>query len=128
MSQFPKAYSFPKSLREAVPKSNTIGVSGDVESAEKKLYPHIMGVVMRPHSSPSRIIEEIPMMHDSAKDFAGTIDVIAYLDALSNRVSTPTFTTHKDTVKSLTGIFNKRKGNPGPGEYNPDIPSHSGSC
>jgi hypothetical protein len=129
-SQPSKAYSFSKSTRDAVSRSSTVGVSGDgdVESAEKKLHPHIMGVVMRPPSSPSRIIEEIPKMQNSALEFLGTSDIIAYLDARSNGVSTPTYAMNKDTVRTVTGILNKRKGTPGPGEYNPDIPYYSGGC
>lgn len=127
ISRSSKAYSFPKSAREAASQSNTVGVSGDVEGAEKKLHPHIMGVVMRPPSSTSRIIEEIPLIQDSAIEFFGTSDIIAYIDALSSKGSVPTYTINKGSVRSLGGIFNKQKGNPGPGEYNPDIPSHSGS-
>lgn len=125
-SQPSKAYSFSKSPRDAVSKSCTVGVSGDgdVESAEKKLHPHIMGVVMMPPSSPSRIIGEIPKMQDSALEFLGTSDIIAYLGG----ISAPTYTMCKYAVKTVTGILNKRKGNPGPGEYNPDKPSYSGGC
>jgi hypothetical protein len=130
MSQPSKVYSFSKSPRDAVSRSRTVGVSGDgdVEKAEKKLHRHIMGVVMRPPSSPSRILEEIPKMRDSALEFLGTSDIIAYLDARSNGASTPTYVMNKDTVRTVTGILNKRKGTPGPGEYNPDIPSYSGKC
>ena len=71
-------------------------------------------------------MEEIPLMQDSAIEFFGTSDIIAYLDALSSKGSTPTYAINKGTVRALGGIFNKRKGNPGPGEYNLDIPSHSG--
>ena len=127
ISRSSKAYSFPKSAREAASQINTASISGDVEGAEKKLHPHIMGVVMRPPSSTSRIIEVIPLMQDSAIEFSGTSDIIAYIDALSSKGSNPTYTINKGSVRALGGIFNKQKGNPGPGEYNPDIPSHSGS-
>ena len=130
MSQPSKAYSFSKSPRDSISRRSTEGVSGDgdVERAEKKLHPHIMGVVMRPPSSPSRNMEEIPKMQDSALEFLGTSDIIAYLDARSNGASTPSYSMNKDTVRAVTGISNKRKGTPGPGEYNPDIPSYSGKC
>ena len=122
-----KAYSFQKSAREPASQIKAVDVSGDVEGAEKKLHPHIMGVVMRPPSLTSRIMKEIPLMQDSAINFFGTSDIIAYLDALSSKGSTPTYTINKDSIRSLGGIFNKRKGNPGPGEYNPDITSYSGA-
>ena len=56
-------------------------------------------------------------------------NIIINLDVLSTKMRTSAFTMHKDTKKEKRkmNILNVDKGTPGPGEYNTDLPSQSGT-
>jgi hypothetical protein len=126
----PKVYSFPKSSRETVEKGSTAGVSGDVETAEKALRPHIMGAVMRPVSVTRRLpIDDVPSELNTIPAVASNSpDIMAHLDALSSRMRATSYTMHKDTVKTMNpAILWKAKGTPGPGDYDPDSHTQSGT-
>ena len=126
-----KVYSFPKSSRETVEKGSTAGVSGDIDTAEKALRPHVMSAIMRPASVTRRVPD-----NDSHSENQNNIpeiasnspDIMAHLDALSSRIRATSYTMHKDTVKTMNpAVLWRVKGTPGPGEYDPDAHIQSGT-
>lgn len=132
----PIAYSFPKSSREIriVQESTTDGENLDVETAEKKLHPHIMGACMRPQSVARRTppvqneSELNPQKGNVRHDVNETLDIMAHMDVLSSKVRAPTYTMHQNTKKERRNIdiSKMEKGTPGPGEYCPNGPPQSG--
>ena len=125
-----RAYSFPKSSREVTNKSSTAGFSGDVESAEKKQYPKTVSVIMRPPSASRRVPNQECSEDQNAVEMASdSPDIVGHLDILSTKVRTPAFVMRKETKKTMNlGMLSREKGTPGPGDYNPDPPSQSGTC
>ena len=124
-----RSFSFPKSSREVINKTNTAGVSGDVEGAEKRLYPKAVSVIMRPPSVPRRVPnEECSEEHYAVAMASNSPDIVGHLDILSTKMRSSTYTMHKDTAKFMNpGILSREKGTPGPGDYSPDPPSQSGT-
>lgn len=125
-----RGYSFPKSSREVAYKCSTDGASGDVEGAEKRLYPKAVSVIMRPPSVSRRVPnEECSVDQNTDAIASNSPDIVGHLDVLSTKMRTSVYRMHKDTVKVMNpGILSREKGTPGPGDYNPDPPSQSGAA
>ena len=143
----PISFRFPKSSRETVVKKysgdGVGGVNLDVDSAEKKLHPHIMGTVMKPLTVPriknneseniavaqAGATSEIKIENNGANIAQKPpASIISNVEVLSSKIRTPAFTMHKDTTKKILNIniSNIVKGTPGPGEYELDVIAQSG--
>jgi hypothetical protein len=114
-SQVPQgiAFSFPKSSREIKTQNNDILIADlDVEKAEKKLHPHIMGTSMR---TPITMVQRDEELQEEEKDFTHyTPDI----EKLSNKIKTSSVVMHQDTKRSKNiAHTNRSQSTPGPGDY-----------
>lgn len=124
------AFSFPKSSRETKIvkyESDAIGSNLDVETAEKKLYPHVMGACMKQLSAVRRAHTEIepetPPVEGENTYSTPTIKP----EVLSHKFRAPVFAMHQDTKKKPhTVVMEKDKVTPGPGDYCSDRMTQSG--
>jgi hypothetical protein len=116
------AFSFPKSSREIKTHNNDNLIANlDVEKAEKKLYPHIMGTSMR---TPVIVVQRDDELQEEKRDF---IHHTPDIEKLSNKIKTSSVVMHQDTKRSKNiAHINRSQSTPGPGDYDNGLSGFSG--